>query len=119
MLVKYDQSFNPSVDGSTPQFMSRLFCDRNGRQFRLTFLVTVINGEFKGRLICAEPISSSVAKLTGNVSDGSNGVFYLPITCDEAKPATKYVSAFAPVASPYFSLEFLINSQPTRAPSRI
>jgi hypothetical protein len=103
------------------QFISRIFSDATGRQFRLTFLVAIVNGEVRGHLISAEPVSkagsqSSIAsyQLTGAVSTGS---FCLPIICNNKKPATTYVSSLKPIATPYFSLEFLINSQPTRAPS--
>lgn len=99
-----------------PQFISRVFTDVSGRQFRLTFLVTLVNGEVRGRLVSADPISPVVARLSGEVSTGS--IPCLPIFCDGATPQTVYAPAFAPLASPYFSLEFLINSQPTRAPSR-
>jgi hypothetical protein len=97
------------------QFVSRIFTDINGRQFCLNFFVTVVNGEVRGHLISAQPISSSTVLLTGKVSDGS---ICLPIVCDNKKPATVYAPDFVPVVSPYFSLEFLINSQPTRAPSQ-
>ena len=96
------------------QFVSRIFTDINGRQFRLNFFVTIVNGEIRGRLISAQPISSDTALLTGEVSDGS---VCLPIACDNKKPSTVYTPAFVPIVSPYFSLEFLINSQPTRAPA--
>lgn len=98
-----------------PQFISRVFTDTSGRQFRLTFLVTLVNGEVRGQLVSAHQISPVVARLSGEVSTGS--ILCLPIFCGGADPQTAYVPAFAPVASPYFSLEFLINSQPTRAPS--
>jgi hypothetical protein len=96
------------------QFISRIFSDATGRQFRLTFFVAIVNGEVRGHLISAEPISASVAQLTGAVSDSG---FCLPIICHNKKPATTYVSSLKPIVTPYFSLEFLINSQPTRAPS--
>lgn len=105
------------------QFISRIFSDATGRQFRLTFLVAIVNGEVRGHLVSAEPVSSSNNQtlitnyqLTGAVSDGS---FCLPIICNNKKPATTYVSSLKPITTPYFSLEFLINSQPTRAPSYI
>lgn len=103
------------------QFISRIFSDATGRKFRLTFLVAIVNGEVRGHLVSAEPVSSSDNQtlitnyqLTGAVSDGS---FCLPIICNNKKPATTYVSSLKPIVTPYFSLEFLINSQPTRAPS--
>lgn len=103
------------------QFISRIFSDATGRQFRLTFLVAIVNGKVRGHLISAEPVSRTNNQvsitnyqLTGAVSDGN---FCLPIICNNKKPATTYVSSLKPIATPYFSLEFLINSQPTRAPA--
>ena len=111
-----------------PQFVSRVFTDQLGRQFRMLFLVVVVNGDFKGRLISVEPLPIT-AKLTGTVSDASAGiyssddasqsVFCLPITYTVKEPSTEYIHSFAEVVSPYFSIDFLITSQPTRAPSRI
>jgi hypothetical protein len=100
-----------------PQFMSRVFTDQAGRQFRMLFLVLVIDGEFKGRLISVEPlVSPSHAQLSGAVSE-SYGIFCLPIYCPVKEPSTEYVPSFARVVSPYFSIDFLITSQPTRAPA--
>lgn len=99
---------------TSPQFLSRVFTDASGRQFRLTFLVAVVNGELKGRLVSAEPVSPT-ARLTGDVSDPT---LCLPISCAQEEKSTEYVPAYAPVVSPFFSqFEFLIHSQPTRAPS--
>ncbi len=100
------------VSSSQPRFIRKNFTDASGRQFRLTFLVALVDGEMKGRLVSAEPIA--FAQLDGEVSDGS---FYLPIAIPQNEASTEYVPAFTPVASPYFSLDFLIHSQPTRAPS--
>ena len=73
----------------------------------------VIEGEIKGRLVSAETISAS-SYLTGSVAAST---FCLPISLSQNIPATDYVSSFIPTVSPYFSLDFLINSQPTRAPA--
>jgi hypothetical protein len=100
---------------SRPQFISRIFTDVSGRQFRLNFFVAVVGGEIRGHLLSVEPISSSVKLLSGEVADGS---ICLPIVCSDTKPVTAYISPFIPVVSPYTELYFF-NSQPTRAPSRI
>lgn len=108
-----------------PRFISRVFTDMSGRRFRLLFLVLVVNGEFKGRLISVEPLAAvSKAQISGkvsiNTSAGAFGVehiFCLPITCEYKDPATEYIHTFAEFVSPYFSNDFLITSQPTRAPS--
>ncbi len=93
------------------QLVSRIFTDTAGRSFRLTFFVTIVNGEAKGHLVSAQEISASKAH-------ASEEVFCLPFSCPQTVAETPYVSAFSSVVSPYFSLDFLINSQPTRAPSR-
>jgi len=98
-----------------PQFISRVFTDQSGRQFKLLFLVLVVNGEFKGRLISVEPLSATTPRLVGNVS---TGIFCLPIYCPIKEPDTEYVPSYARITSPYFSNDFLIYSQPTRAPAR-
>lgn len=100
---------------SQPQFISRIFTDVSGRQFRLNFFVAVIDGEIRGHLLSVQPISSSVGLLVGEVAEGT---ICLPIVCSENKPATVYISPFISVVSPYTELYFF-NSQPTRAPSRI
>lgn len=100
---------------SRPQFISRLFSDVSGRQFRLNFFVAVVDGEVRGHLLSVEPISSTVKLLAGEVADA---FICLPIVCSDAQPVTAYVSPFIPVVSPYTELYFF-TSQPTRAPSRI
>lgn len=96
-----------------PQFISRIFTDVSGRQFRLNFFVAVVDGEVRGHLLSVEPISSTVKLLAGEVVDGS---ICLPIVCSDTKPVTSYISPFIPVVSPYTELYFF-TSQPTRAPS--
>jgi hypothetical protein len=96
-----------------PQFISRVFTDRYGRNFRLTFFVSVVDGQVKGRLVSAEPLKRSVQLfIRGEHSECS----CLPISFDLKKASTEYVSAYVPVVSPYTSLIYSI-SQPTRAPS--
>ncbi|MBU6232365.1 hypothetical protein KGP36_07060 [Patescibacteria group bacterium] len=95
-----------------PRFISRIFTDACGRQFRLTFLVAIVNGELKGRLVSAERISD-VARLTGDISDI---IFCLPNIRTQDEGSTEYISPYVPIVSPYTELIFL-TSQPTRAPS--
>lgn len=102
-----------------PQFLSRAFTDLSGRQFRLTFFVTLVNGEVRGRLVSAERISEAAPRKPHLGSRTSETILCLPISCHCNIPETAYTPAYAPVASPYYSaFEFLIHSQPTRAPSR-
>lgn len=95
------------------QLVSRIFTDCNGRSFRLTFLVTIVDGQVRGRLVSAQPLGGT----TKSQTPITNNQYCLPISIEAKTPNTEYVPAFAPLVSPYFSLEFLINSQPTRAPA--
>ncbi len=104
-----------TVARNNSQIVSQIFTDQNGRQFKLTFLVAVVAGSVKGRLISVEPLANSL-RLEGDVACGSTPC--LPISCPEVIHDTAYISTYAPVKSPYFSVEFLINTQPTRAPSQ-
>lgn len=82
----------------------RIVKDKNGAVVRVRFIVVEINGVFQGQIVSITPVVSKE-------------VLYLPCpkTKDLSAPATVYKSASK--VSPYFSLDFLINSQPTRAPS--
>ncbi len=98
MLTPYSQS----------QFIEKVFTDVNGRQFRMVFLVAIVNGEVKGRLVSVQPIASSIKY---------SGIPCLPVSCPKNTTVTEYVAAFTPVVSPYNELLFFV-SQPTRAPSK-
>lgn len=92
-----------------PHFIERVFTDQAGRQFRLVFLVTFVDGQLKGRLVSAEPISSK-ARTSGCVP-------CLPVACPTVKANTQYIAPVVPTVSPYTEL-FFLTSQPTRAPSK-
>ncbi len=99
------------------QFVSRIFTDVSGLQFRLTFFVTVVDGEARGHLISAQPISTPARlRLSGSCSTSST--FCLPIACPKNETETAYIPAYTPVVSPFTEL-FFFTSQPTRAPSHI
>ena|SRR3989344_4390297 len=105
------------------QLVSRIFTDQLGQQFRLTFFVSIVNGEVRGRLVSAQPISSSAAQanvsriaLTGDSVSSPDQIFCLPIFCTKKEVETSYVPSYAPIVSPYRELYFFM-SQPTRAPS--
>lgn len=98
-----------------PQFIEKIFTDQLGQQFRLTFLVTIVDGEYRGRLVSAEPISKKVDLLNGKVSSSETPVC-LPIICEQKEPDTAYTPSCKEVISPFNSLFFFM-SQPTRAPS--
>ncbi len=126
MITPYQELLDSNAQGrpgSTSlqhgQFLSRVFTDASGRQFRLTFFVTIVAGEARGHLVSAQPVSTTVSsqRRLGSTYSLQSDIFCLPIACPKNKPETVYVPFYAPEKSPYFSLDFLINSQPTRAPS--
>ncbi len=112
---KYQNSATELSTTGASQLLERVFTDQSGRQFRMVFLVAIVNGEVKGRLVSAQPISNTSRELNGQVSSGT---ICLPIECTEQKGDTLYTTDFTQTISPYFSLNFLMTSQPTRAPSK-
>lgn len=94
MITPYSQS----------KFVEKILTSAGGERFRVLFLVTLVNGEVKAQIVSARPI-------------GEGPIFVLPAFSAKTKHNTEYIPFNAPGVSPYFSLEFLINSQPTRAPA--
>lgn len=99
---------------SRSQFVEKTLTDVNGRQFRVVFLVSVVNGELKGRIISAKPVAQNILALAGAVSDAG---FCLPCAKASKESETPYFASPAPFVSPYFDAELLLTAQPTRAPS--
>ena len=93
-----------------PHFVEQIFTDQTGQQFRLVFLVSLgEDGRLKGQLVSAKPLSSHVH------SDATP--ICLPFVCPKNDTVTEYFFPLTSVVSPFSSTEFLITSQPTRAPS--
>jgi hypothetical protein len=93
-----------------PHFVEQIFTDQSGRQLRLVFLVSFVDGKLKGQLVSAEPLSSHFKS--------AETPLCLPISCPQNDTVTEYISSVAPIVSPYNEL-FFFTSQPTRAPSYI
>lgn len=98
---------------SKPQILSKIFTDAYGRQFRLSFYVAIVDGKIKAHLLSATPLDRVVGSLPG----GFSKPLCLPVICSAYIADTIYISNLNTLVSPFFSIEFLINSQPTRAPS--
>ncbi|MDR3558621.1 MAG: hypothetical protein P4L61_03750 [Candidatus Pacebacteria bacterium] len=116
--------------------MEKVLTDRNGRQYRVLFLVSLIDGEVRGQIVSAQPIfeEAKAIRLPGRIGKGSTKhearhdstessadspwtKLCLPAVKSAAKVVESRMSSWSRVASPYFSeLEFFM-SQPTRAPS--
>ena len=102
MLTSYSQK----------QILEKIMTDSFGRQYRVVFEVACINGEVKGRIVSAV----SIPLLDGEVKNNSNSLC-LPQANFGTNKSDTIVTINNNVVSPYVSLEFLIKSQPTRAPS--
>jgi hypothetical protein len=89
------------------QFVTKILTNASGEQFRVVFLVALINGEVKAQVISAEPISESKAAA--------------PLCLPCIKNDENFVTFTKPgkgTSSPsLFNELFFFNSQPTRAPS--
>ncbi|HTK32955.1 MAG TPA: hypothetical protein VL335_00180, partial [Candidatus Paceibacterota bacterium] len=92
------------------KFIERIMTSQTGEQYRVIFLVTLINGEVKAKVISAQVISAPTPKLAPAYSDKGSvsraGIFLLE--CSSAKVAadTTYVFDFTPEVSPFTSLLF-------------
>ncbi len=95
-----------------PQYIEKILTDAAGRRFRVIFAVSFVDGEARGRIVSAEEIRA----LSGDILKP----YCLSASCSRSSAESEILSPYSPIATPFlFSLEFLINSQPTRAPSRI
>ena len=85
------------------QFVTKILTSADGSQYKVVFLVALVNGEVKAQMISAEPVSKAVP---------------ICLPCASVKsPATfVYKASSTGVVSPFNTL-FFYNSQPTRAPS--
>ena len=90
---------------------------QTGEQYRVVFLVELIGGEAKARVISAEIITElAPAGKGGSQKRSQSEPLYLPSITASTITDTVYIFDFTPVVSPFTSLLFY-TSQPTRAPS--
>jgi hypothetical protein len=83
---------------------------------RVHFIVSEVDGRFKGHIIAVEPVEA-ISSINPTNSVPARQVFLLAQPSEKSQ-AKKIVRAIPSTAhfSPYFSFEFFM-SQPTRAPS--
>jgi hypothetical protein len=105
MITPYSHVSAVALAKAESKFVEKILTSANGERFRVLFLVTLVNGEVKAQIVSAKPI---LARPT--LAIGSSDTI-------KEKHNTEYIPSNIPEVSPYFLLEFLINSQPTRAPS--
>ena len=91
-----------------PHFVERLITSQTGEQFRVTFLVALVDGKPSAKVV-------SMVSL-GSPAQPASPVLSLAAPFEKVAAVFSYIPAFAAKVSPYFSLEFFV-SQPTRAPS--
>lgn len=101
---------------SRSKFIEKTLTDSAGREFQVVFLVSLVDGKVVARPVSAKLISPEVLALAGK-SFGSTVGAYLGGAKREVVVETPYFAAFTPVVSPYVTLEAILTSQPTRAPS--
>ena len=101
------------------RFIEKVLTDRNGQQFRVLFLVSLVNGEVRGQIVSAQPIfeTAKTPGFPGRVQGCISGKSLFAVHKSRRKNHQSKVRTWSRVASPYYSsLEFFM-SQPTRAPS--
>ena len=97
-----------------PKFIEKILTDTLGRQYRVLFAVSFVDGEIRGRVVSATPIERSLKLVAGSQENRTN--FYLPCAKSACLPSSSELQAHSSFVSPYIELYFF-NSQPTRAPS--
>lgn len=85
------------------QFVTKILTSADGKQYKVVFLVALVNGEVKAQMISAEPVVKAAP-------------ICLPCASQKTPVTFVYTPASVPVVSP-FNILFFYNSQPTRAPS--
>ena len=91
------------------KFIEKILADRYGRQFRCLFLVAVVAGEVKGKLVSVLPLKVTSYKLQVTK-------FFLPNTNKAAKIFP--LEFLLPIINLFILKDFsFVVSQPTRAPS--
>lgn len=94
------------------KLVERILSDQQGRRFRVLILFFEDGHEIKARILSAIPIDQ-ILSLNGTVSNN----YCLSCAFSSIDSNDNFFVPFRPVISPYFSLEHLISSQPTRAPA--
>jgi hypothetical protein len=98
------------------KFVQKILISPTGEQFRVLFLITLINGEVRAQIVSAEPLIVSNRLLMNGYKQSNASNQFLLATSTQKKIQTEYIPSYVPVISPYIELYFF-TSQPTRAPS--
>lgn len=85
---------------SRSKFITKILTSASGEQFRVVFLVAIVDGQLKAQVVSAERVS----------------IACLPEFKIKSPATFIYKSASNPVVS-LFNPLFFFNSQPTRAPA--
>lgn len=85
------------------QFVTKTLTGADGREYKVVFLVAVVNGEVKAQVISATPVVEAAP-------------LCLPVASIKAPVNFAYIAPSTPAVSPFNTL-FFFDSQPTRAPS--
>ena len=101
------------------KFVTKVLTSHTGEQFRVVFLVSLVNGEVRAQVVSAESIGGHKNEATALIDLGEvqkTAFQCLPISCSQATVEAGLSYGFVSQVSPFTSLLFFM-SQPTRAPS--
>jgi hypothetical protein len=103
------------------KLIEKFYTRADGKTIRVLFLVALVGGELKAKLISAE-LADNYASEKSSCSDyftdftRQSGISFLPVECKKSINHFQYIPSYSGIISPYNQLTFFI-SQPTRAPS--
>ena len=127
--------FTPSLQS---KFVTKIVTARDGREYRVVFLVALLDGEIKARIVSAVRVRNNELGRSGrfgsepqrgtseslqarmrirNYESGTNKQYYLSGFSAKQPKTEENIPCEQKLTSPYLTLEFFM-SQPTRAPSR-
>jgi hypothetical protein len=92
------------------KYIEKVLTSAAGEQFRVTFLVSLIDGQMKAKVVSVAPLSTEFA------GSHKSKTILLPTFAEKVKSYFRYTPSPAPKIS-YFDSLFFFTSQLTRAPS--
>lgn len=104
-----------SLAAQKTQIIERELRTRDGRLVRATFLVTECGGNFRAKLLSVEPASETCP--FSNRHSAPHTTIYLPDPVEQAIREITDSAVFNATVESLSLVKFLIDTQPTRAPS--
>ena len=60
------------------RFIEKVLTDRGGQQFRVLFLVSLVDGEVRGQIVSAQPVGGKMLDVRSSKLDKESSVLCLP-----------------------------------------